>query len=166
VHRRRPIRRRTSIPPRLPRIPHRILARSHPIRRRTPPPRNASNSGRRISLPGTADAALRDGQRRERRFGGEEAFALEVFFAGVAESGGFRVRDGDAVGWVVGAADGGVVAAGRVDRDAAHGAQELAHEFVAADLAEVFVGEVGLWVLLLVLDMCMIGCAMQCLPCV
>jgi hypothetical protein len=135
---------RIRIPPRLPRIPHRILTRPHPISPWSPPPRNTGHRCRRIGLPRTADTALRDSQRRERCFGGEETLALEVFFAGVAESGRLGVRDGDAVGWVVGAADGGVVAAGRVDGDAAHDAEELAHELVAADLAEVFVGEVGL----------------------
>jgi hypothetical protein len=61
-----------------------------------------------------------------------------------AESGCFVVGDFDDVGGVGRVAEGRAGEAGGVDGDGAHGGEERNHEFVAAGLAEGFVGEVGL----------------------
>ena len=80
-------------------------------------------------------------QRRPAR---EQPLALDVFFVRCAEGRGFGVGDFDDVGGVGRVAERRAGMAGGVDGDRPHGGEEGDHEFVAAGLAEGFVGEVGL----------------------
>lgn len=122
-----------------------------PIRTTPPPPRNtrrsmtihtASTSSHTRRLKSTTNPLRQE--TPQHRTARKQPLALHVFFVRCAEGRGFAVGDFDDVGGVGRVAERRAGKAGGVDGDGAHGGEEGDHEFVAAGLAEGFVGEVGL----------------------